>query len=148
MAKSPEQSWFKTAAQIIVREGRSLKDVSMEMNLQLTSAECEKIFRSKLFQDVLRTERHSYNLEVASDPGATKLSLEGLSHILIQKLIDEGQYDKALDGIQKLAKLKGWDKSGEVNIFAGITAQDIETERKKLEIEIGTLPRTERAHSN
>lgn len=119
----------------MVRQNMSLRQAAMELDIPLTSDECDKILKRKAFQNVLWAERHTFNAELAAQPGRNKTSAIGLMVFLIQKLIDDGEYDKALDGVQKLAKLEGWDKSAEINIIAGLTAKDLaEAKAELLEI--------------
>lgn len=116
----------------MVRENVGLRRAAVELSLDLTQEECDKISKRKNFQDILRAERNKYYGEIATTPGHSKNSAVGLMVFLINKLIEDGQYDKALEGVQKLSKLEGWDKSEQVNIIAGISSRDLEEARKTL----------------
>jgi len=139
--KEPDLSWYSKAAELIVRNGMSLKQAVMEMELPLTGADCEKIAKRRGFQDALRAAQHRYNLEVANDPLRTKESLIGLLMLLAQKLINDAEYDKASDVLIKAARIQGWDKGDSINVFANLTSEQITAERKKLEAQLNVEPK-------
>lgn len=130
-----EASWYQSAVEAIAREGVTLRQYVANAELALTSIECERIFKSKRFQELLRAEREKYQSEIATTPGRNKTSLLGLAYMLIWKLIEEAQWDKAILGIEKLSKIEGWQGADtNVNIFAGITAQDIDKMKAELRL--------------
>jgi hypothetical protein len=134
MPRKPEEPYFHKVAERMVREGVSFRVAATEEGVNLTSIEAENIFRTKAFQKVLWEQRHKYAQEVANDPGATKVSAAGMMLIAIQKLLEEAQWDKAIAGIEKLAKLQGWmGIEGQVNVFAGLSEREYEQVKKKLE---------------
>lgn len=133
MPRKPEQSWFQNAVEAFVREKKALRNYALENGLELTGPECDKIFHSKRFQDMIWAERQRFQTEIAQTPGRNKTSLLGLATLLIQNLIEEGQWDKALLGIEKLAKIEGWaGGDSNINIFQGVTSQDIEKMKAEL----------------
>lgn len=134
--RNPEKTWYAAAADKIVRGGLTLRQAANELDIPLSIEDADKLSKTKTWQDVLWAARHKYQTEIANVPGRSKTSLVGLSYLLIQDLIKQGDFDKALDGIQKLARLEGWDKSAEVNIFAGVTSADIDAQRKLIEKEL------------
>ena len=143
MARNTEKSWFNSAAELIVRHGMTIRQAVLELNLDLTAQDCDRVYHTKAFQEILRTERHRLNTEIANDPNRTKTSLIGLGYQLIQKLIEEGQWEKAIAGIEKLAKIEGWSGAeSQINIFQGLTAKDIAEERARIEQEISTIKPT------
>jgi hypothetical protein len=124
---------MQRAAEIIVREGKNLAQVSLELELNMTSREALDIERSKAFQAILWDERHRYNTELAGNPQASKLSAQGMMLHAIQKLLEEGKWDKALDGVIKYARVAGWiGPDSNVNVFQGLNTKELEGLEKKL----------------
>lgn len=131
--KLPEKTWYAAAAAKVVRNNISLRAAANELDIPLDPEEAERISRTKAWQDVIWAERHKFNTEIANAPGRNKTSLVGLMSLLIQELIKAGDFDKAIDGLQKIAKIEGWDKSSEVNLFAGITTAEFEAQKREVE---------------
>jgi hypothetical protein len=133
--ESDELDWYRLAARKMAREGKPLVLVLDELGVDgITSRESARIFATNTFQAVLRNERLRYAGEIATDPDFKKEALQGLMYGAIQKMLDEGAWDKAVEGMQKLAKLSGWQGvEGQVNIFGDLTAKDFKELREKLE---------------
>lgn len=131
----PERSsewWYEKAADAIVREGKNLFLISNEMDLGLTTRECENILRTKLFQEVLRTRRNLYYKEIANDPSLSRAAIKGQLVLAINKMLEKELYDKAANAIMQLAKLEGWTSDGtNVNVFNELTAKDLAALRDK-----------------
>ena len=118
----------------MAREGKGLKEVLTDLGIPLTSAECALVMRRKSFQSLLRTSRNRLAQETASDPGHNKVSLVGKLLILADKLILEGQFDKASEVLFKIGRLENWvGEGGQVNIFGSLTQKDIDEMKAKLE---------------
>lgn len=133
MPRKPEQSWFQDAVEAYVREGKPLRQFVVERGLEISGADCDKIFGSKRFQEALWAERAKYSAEIANTPGRDKTSLVGLTHLLIYKLIEQGDFDKAVNAIEKLAKIEGFlGADTNISVFAGLTANDIEKAKAEL----------------
>jgi len=133
MAKNSETSWMHQAAKKMAREGKNLLVVVDELGIPgMRPQEIEQVFRSDMFQQILRAEKNRYALEIANDPTLQKQTAIGFMVIAIQNLMSEGEWDKALEGWQKLAKLAGWQGSDAVNIFAELKPRDFEELRKKI----------------
>jgi hypothetical protein len=133
--ETDELDWYRLAARKMAREGKPLVMVLDELGVDgITSRESARIFATNTFQAVLRNERLRYAAEVARDPEFGKEAMQGLMFNAIQKLFDEGAWDKAIEGLTKLAKLAGWiGIEGQVNIFGDLTAKDFKELREKLE---------------
>jgi hypothetical protein len=117
----------------MVQKGHNLRQAALELEIPLTSADAEKIQRRKTFQSVIWTERQRFFQEIGRDPMRTKEAVLGRQEFLIQKLIESGDYDKAAQANVKLAQMEGWSGAdSQVNIFAGLTAKDIEEAKKFL----------------
>lgn len=134
-AQLPEPEWYRKAASKMVREGKSLLLVVDELGLEgLTSRDIEEIHRSNTFQAILRNERLRYASEMARDPQLSKDAAVGLMLQAIEKLFAEGEWDKALEGLNKLAKLAGWiGADQQVNVFADLKQKDYEELKKQIE---------------
>jgi hypothetical protein len=135
MGRTPktEESWMPEAAELIVRESKSLKEAVTQLSIPLTTAECENLARRAGFQRLIRQARHRYRAEVASDPGRNKQSTIGLFQILVEKLVEEGELDKAAEVLYKLARVENWvGEGGNINVFAGLTQKDLDEMRAKI----------------
>lgn len=130
-----DEGWQPEAADIMVREGKTLKEAVTELAVPLSSQECVTIMRRKSFQGLLRQARNRQAQEVASDPGHNKVSLVGKLLILAEKLILEGQLDKAAEVLFKAARLEDWvGEGGQVNIFGNLTQKDLDDMKAKLDL--------------
>ena len=132
---------------MVVRENMPFRAAAHEAGAQITTVEAENIYRRKSFQKILWAERNKFYAEVANEPGRNKTSAVGLMHLLVHKLIEAGEFDKALEGITKLAKLEGWlNPETQINIMQELTGKDLTRLRKELEKE--KLDREAEAGSN
>ena len=132
--RNEEQPWYQKVAETMVRESKNIRQAATEHGLELTTEELHGVEKRKAFQQVLWTERHRFWQELANDPERGKLSLVGQMLFLVQKLIDEGSYDKALEGLMKIAKVDGIvGPEQQVNVFGGVTPKDLEEARKQIE---------------
>lgn len=133
-AQLPEPDWYRKAASKMVREGKGLLLVVDELGLEgLTSRDIEEIHKSNTFQAILRNERLRYASEIARDPQLSKDAAVGLMLQAIEKLFAEGEWDKALEGLNKLAKLAGWiGADNEVKIFADLKQKDYEELKRRV----------------
>ncbi len=128
-----EQVWYQKVAETMVRESKNIRQAASEHGLELTSEELSKIEKLKSFQKVLWTERHRFFRELAADPERTKQALIGQMLFLTQKLIDDSEWEKAIEALLKLAKVEGLVGSeSQINIFSGLTPQDLKDAKAKL----------------
>jgi hypothetical protein len=124
---------MQEAAMKMVREGKNLPQVALELELKLTSRELENVARTKAFQQVLWQERHKYHRELAQDPNVSKNTLVGEMMVAIRRLMDEGEWAKALDGLYKLAQVQGWKGADtQQNIFFGVSDKDLDALERHL----------------
>jgi len=141
LAKKREEIWFKKVADRMVREDLAFRQAAGEEGVALTTDECAAIHRSRSFQNVLWQSRFEYYTELGSNPTRTKTAALGLMTLAIQGLVSEGQWDKALEGILKLAKVEGWvGGDANLNVFANLTQADIDSAKKHLQETLGKLP--------
>jgi hypothetical protein len=53
--------------------------------------------------------------------------------VLADRLIAEGEFEKAAGVLDKLSKMEGWSgNEGNINIFSGLTARDIAEARDRI----------------
>lgn len=132
MQEKPVEHWFEKAADAIIREGLTLFAFSNHQGLGLTAKECEATLRTKGFQEILRVRRNLFYKELAQDASWSKAAAEGQIVFAISKMMEKELYDKALEGVMKLAKFKGWISDGtNVNVFQELTQKDLADLRKK-----------------
>jgi hypothetical protein len=118
----------------MIRNNVSLKQAAADVNHPLDPDEAEKVSRRKDFQEIYRIERNKFFAAVANDPTRTKSTVLGRMHILADKLMAEGEHDKAALVLEKLSKMEGWSgNEGNINIFSGLTARDIAEARERLQ---------------
>lgn len=128
-----EMPWFVECAAKIVREDKTFKEAVEELKLALTTAECEKYRRQKEFQAILRTERLRFYRELANDPEANKAAAVGKLLYAIDKLEDEGQFEKVVEGVLKLAKIQGWlEAESNITVFAGLSQRELDAVKERL----------------
>lgn len=134
-----EPAWFRKAAAKMVREGKNLLLVVDELGIDgLTSRDVEDIHRSNTFQAVLRNERLKFATEYARDPALSRDAAIGMMMIGIEKLMLEGEWDKAIEGLTKLSKLTGWlGADHEVKVFADLKQKDYDELKQRLALNKG-----------
>jgi hypothetical protein len=132
LAKPKAHPWFQRAAELIVRESKTPWQAFNEVGAECTQHEAEQLFKSKAFQQTLQIEKQHYYKELANTPGRDKTSAIGLLYHLVNKLIDSGEYDKAIAGLEKLMKAEGWTGAEQtVNIF-NLSPKELEEARLRL----------------
>ena len=130
-ALTANEPWMDEAADIMVRTGKTVREALTELGVSMTTSEAEGLLRRRSFQQLLRIARNRYDSETAADPGRNKQSTIGRMQNLIDLLMAQGEYDKALEGCLKLARLENWvGEGGSVNVFAGLTQKDLDEMRR------------------
>lgn len=128
-----EPQWLQDAVELMIRSGLSLAKAASELKANITSLEAENILRRRSFQKLLAAARYRYYNEIGSDPSLTKTALIGKLSLLSDRLLEEGEYDKAAEVLFKLAKLQNWvGVENNVNVFHGLSARELEEARKRL----------------
>lgn len=132
--------WFPKVAKLMIREMKSFATVVDELELpSLQPKEMLRIEKSEGFQAAMRNERHKYANEVANDPRLGKSTAIGMMMLAVERLMLEGEWDKALEGLQKLSKLAGWQGvDNQVNIFADLKGKEIEDLKREIGQRTGT----------
>src|SRR5438105_3745059 len=118
LARTPkiEFGWMPEAAEIMVRESRSLKEVITQLGIPLTTEECETISRRRSFRELLRQSRNRLHQEIGTDPGRTKDATVGQLQLQADNLEAAGEYEKAAEVLFKIAKVRNWiGETGTVN---------------------------------
>lgn len=130
--------WMKKAAERMCWSNCSLKQAAVEIGVEISIDESDVILRSREFQEVLEAETVRYRNHFSETPGYSKTTAIGMMHVAIENLAKEGEWDKVVMSVEKLAKLEGWiGLDSNVNIFAGITTKDIEAQKKKILEQLG-----------
>jgi hypothetical protein len=125
--------WFQKLAAQMVRTGHNLNKVQHDLNLEMTSRECENLAVDKEFVACLRGERHRYYKEIATDPTRSKTTKIGQMEILALKLEEEGFLEKAAKVHLDISKLEGWlDSQTQVNVFGDLSAADLQKMRERV----------------
>lgn len=128
-----EEPYFARLATYMVQHDKDLWVSASELGLGLTSEECQKVSKNKIFQKMLRVERTKAYNELARDPSRSKDTLIGKAIFSIDKLMEAGQFDKALTGILSLAKIEGIvGNDTNINLFSGLSTKDMEALKSKL----------------
>ena len=136
-------AWFVQAAEVMVRSQATLKQAAFEIGHPLDPDEADKVTRRKDFQEILRIEKNKFYAGVANDPTRTKSVVLGQMWFLADKLIAEGEFEKAAGVLDKLGKMEGWSgNEGNINIFSGLTARDISEARERLAKSTGKRSKT------
>lgn len=126
-------AWFVQAAEVMVRNSCTLKVAAFEIGHPLDGDEADKVSRRRDFQEILRVEKNKLFAGIANDPTRTKSVVLGQMWFLADKLIAEGEFEKAAGVLDKLGKMEGWSgNEGNINIFSGLTARDIAEARERL----------------
>lgn len=117
----------------MVRTNCSLKAAASEIGHPLDPDEADKVTRRRDFQEILRIEKNKFYTAVANDPTRTKAVVLGQMWFLADRLISEGEYEKAASVLDKLGKMEGWSgNEGNINIFSGLTHRDIAEAKARL----------------
>jgi len=117
----------------MARNDISLKQAVVELQRELAPEECERLARRDDFKQILQQEKNRYRSEVANSPDRTKATKIGILQLAVEKLLAEGEWEKAAKITMEQAKLEGeLNADSNINIFAGLTAKDIASEREKV----------------
>jgi hypothetical protein len=131
------EEWHQKAARIIVRENVPLRVAAGMLDITLDGPEADAIFKSESFQKTLWIARQMFYKEIADTPGRDKSASVGLLAYLVQKLIDSGEFDKAIVGLEKLMKAEGWTGAeSQINVYAGLSARELAELQQEAEIAV------------
>jgi hypothetical protein len=103
-----------------------------EEGVALTSAEAEQWFKRASFQRCLRQARHRFHSEIARDPERGKTTTIGQLQLCADKLMVEGEFDKAAEVLLKICKIEGWVGPDNVQVFGNLTQAQIDAARDAL----------------
>lgn len=133
MPRTPESEWFQPAAELMAREGLTLAEAATRLGQPVTREEATRIFRTKQFQSLLRSERLRFHAEVGRNPEWSRKTAIGQLLVCIERLMEEGAYDKAAEVILKATKVEGWlGNETQVTVFNGLSHRDLEAIRTRL----------------
>lgn len=135
MARKPdkEEDWFSPIAEIMVRQGCSFREAAEQIGKILIPEEARGYLNKKAFQAVLWQARWKYFEDLGSNPNRTKAVLLGQMVHGVQKLLDDGDFDKAVDAAAKLAKVEYGGADTQVNVLGNLNQDDIERLRAKIQ---------------
>ena len=121
-----EQPWWQPVAELCAREGLSVREAATRLRIEIDNEAAANTFRTKGFQKILRNERQRFYMEIAADPTWSRKTAVGKMLYLVDRLMDAGEHDKALEGLLKVARVEGW-LSGEtqVTVFNQLTDKEI-----------------------
>lgn len=136
----PESEHHQPLAELIAREGITLREAATRLKFAITSEEAGNLFRTKGFQRLLRAERNRYFAEVGQDIEWRRKTAIGMMLHCVQQLIEHGEFDKAAEVILKAARVEGWlGAETSVNVFAGLTQKELDSLQSKIK-EKATAP--------
>jgi hypothetical protein len=126
-------AWYVQVAEEMSRNSINFKEACVNLGIKLDHDEATRIEKRKDFQEILRVEQNKYFAMVANDPTRTKSTVLGKLIIQAELLHKQGDYDKAAVVLEKVAKIEGWTGADQnVNVFAGLSARDIQEAKERL----------------
>jgi hypothetical protein len=124
---------MKQLADEMVASGSSISIAAANLGLPLTKDELIRTASREEFRGFLRKAKNELRTSVADDPARTKRAAVGAMWLAIEGLLEEGKNEEAVSAIEKLGKIEGWvGADSNINIFQGMTARDIENEKKRI----------------
>lgn len=134
MPANPEIAWHQPCAELMAREGVTLREAATRLRAPITSEEAANLFRTKSFQRLLRSERNRYYLEVGQDAEWRRKTAIGMLLHCAKSLIEAGEFDKAAEVILKSARVEGWlGAETQVSVFNSLSHKDLEQLRIKIQ---------------
>ena len=141
MRRTDTNRWWEEAAEEMVWEGAKLVDCAYKRGVTLTQEEADGLFRTKEFQRIFVKSRNEFFSELGRNPSRTKATVLGRLDMCATKLMESGAFDKAAGVLLQLAKVEGWvGGEGEVNVFAGLSQQELDQLRQQAHARRGPQP--------
>ena len=133
MAIKPELDWMQPVAEMMSREGVTLREAATRLKVPIGSEEAANLFRTKGFQRLLRAERNRYYLEVGQDVEWRRKTAIGMLLHCVNQLIQNAEFDKAAEVILKASRVEGWlGAETQVSVFNSLSQKDLDTVRMKI----------------
>jgi hypothetical protein len=133
LATKPEEAFHQPVAELMAREGITLREAATRLRVPIGTEEAGNLFRSKSFQRLLRGERNRYYLEVGQDAEWRRKTAIGMLLHCIQQLMTNGEFDKAAEVILKASRVEGWlGAETQVSVFNGLNQKDIDALRTRI----------------
>ena len=130
------EDWLLEAVELMVQNGLSLKQASMDLGQDKTAVECELILRRRSFNKLLWEARHRYFSSVGNSPNFKKETVIGKLLDLATKLEAEGKLDKAANSLFQAAKIAGFvGPESTVSVFGELSQKDLEALRDTIKNE-------------
>jgi endo-1,4-beta-D-glucanase Y len=147
MPLNAETEWMQPLAELMAREGLSVAEAATRLTVPLNKLEAAKLFKTKSFQSLLRSERLRFYAEVGRNPEWSRKTAIGQLLVCIQELMAAGEYDKAAEVILKATKVEGWlGNEATVTVFNGLSQRDLEAIRSRLKGETPVKPTNDTAN--
>lgn len=126
-----EDTMYARLAEKMVRENKNIRQAAMELHMNYGTDELVALECRKGFQRVLWTERNKFYKDLAMDPERDKIALIGQMEMNVQKLQADGMHKDAIEGLLKIAKVKGYVSADQqVNIFGNVTPKELEEAKR------------------
>jgi hypothetical protein len=134
MAKKPlkPEPWMAEVAQLMVKTGLNFRRAAETLGHIFTPDEADNFQKRDAWERVLRFERYKYLEELAADPQRTKNVLLGGMVYDIQRLREDGNYEKSLDGSLKLARVEFGIAENQVNVLGTLNQEEINKVRERI----------------
>lgn len=111
----------------MARESISIREAATRLKIPIGNEEAANTFRTKGFQRLLRNARQQFYMEIANDPTWSRRTAVGKMLYLIDRLMDAGENDKAVEALLKVARVEGWlSNENTVNVFNSLTDKELE----------------------
>jgi hypothetical protein len=139
MATKPESEYHQPIAEMMAREGVTLREAATRLRVPIGSEEAANLFRTKAFQRLLRGERNRYYLEVGQDAEWRRKTAIGMLLHCVNQLIQNAEFDKAAEVILKASRVEGWlGAETQVSVFNSLSQKDLDLLRTKVKDKIAS----------
>jgi hypothetical protein len=134
MPKKPlkAEPWMAEVAQLMVKTGLNFRRAAETLGQVFTPDECDNFQKRDAWERTLRFERYKFLEELAADPQRTKNVLLGGMVYDIQRLREDGNYEKSLDGSLKLARVEYGLAENQVNVLGTLNQEEINKVRERI----------------
>jgi hypothetical protein len=133
MAPRKEEPYFARLAEQMVRNNQTVWQASVELGLGLRDEEAKKLSLNPAFQQVLYQRRNQIAKEIATDPQRDKNTTIGKMVICMDRLMNDDAWEKAANVGMNILKAEGHvGAESAINVFAGLSAKDIDAMKRKL----------------
>ena len=133
MAVKDELAFHQPIAELMAREGVTLREAATRLKVPIGSEDAANLFRTKGFQRLLRAERNRYYLEVGQDAEWRRKTAIGMLLHCVNQLIQNAEFDKAAEVILKASRVEGWlGAETQVSVFNGLSQKDLDALKSRI----------------